>query len=343
MPAEPRVVRSATPPRPDDACARKILSRSRYVSRDTDPVVPAEYLRLLSLAEMLCMSRRTSAVSDTCAHAAAAEFSSTIAVAFVEPQASLLGHQLQFAGPGVPQRHRPQAGALPVEGDDLRGDPLLRHIVAGQLEDHAVFGHRSPLDALAPVEPGQVGDEAFDDKRVFVRVREYQVPGDRTKAFTAAYAADGAWGELFGKATGFLGTELYRDAAWADRFLTIYRWQDEQDWRSFLNAFGPAYEDLEAQLEGLAAVERSLFEGSSWPMAPLPPGPGAAVTLPAVPEHWCRWPSPSPRSRAGAGHRTSPAPAGHLTPRRAHRQRPSSASQYPAPPGRWRRAMIQAM
>jgi hypothetical protein len=39
------------------------------------------------------------------------------------------------------------------------------------------------------------------------------VPGDRTRAFTAAYAADGAWGELFAKATGFLGTELYRDAA----------------------------------------------------------------------------------------------------------------------------------
>jgi heme-degrading monooxygenase HmoA len=98
---------------------------------------------------------------------------------------------------------------------------------------------------------------------VFARVWEYQMPGDRTKAFTAAYAADSAWGELSGRATGFLGTEFYRDAARADRFLTIDRWQDEQDWRSFLNAFGPAYEALDAQLEGLAAVERSLFEGSS--------------------------------------------------------------------------------
>jgi len=60
-----------------------------------------------------------------------------------------------------------------------------------------------------------------------------------------------------------LGTELYRDAARADRFLTIDRWQDEQDWRSFLNTFGSAYEFLDAQLEGLAATERSLFEGSS--------------------------------------------------------------------------------
>jgi heme-degrading monooxygenase HmoA len=68
----------------------------------------------------------------------------------------------------------------------------------------------------------------------------------RAEAFTAAYAADGAWGDLFDRAAGFLGTELYRDAARADRFLTIDRWQDERDWRSFLNAFNSAYEALDA-------------------------------------------------------------------------------------------------
>jgi len=55
---------------------------------------------------------------------------------------------------------------------------------------------------------------------------------------------------------------LYRDAVRADRFLTIDRWRNEEDWQSFLHAFGAAYESLDAQLEGLAA-ERSLFEGSS--------------------------------------------------------------------------------
>jgi len=37
----------------------------------------------------------------------------------------------------------------------------------------------------------------------------------------------------------------------------------EADWQSFLRAFGSAYNALDAQLEGLAAAERSLFEGSS--------------------------------------------------------------------------------
>ena len=98
---------------------------------------------------------------------------------------------------------------------------------------------------------------------VFVRVWEYEVPGDRVAAFTVAYAADGAWGELFSRAAGFLGTELYRDAVRGDRFLTIDRWQNEDDWQSFLQAFGAAYESLDAQLEGLAVAEQSLFEGSS--------------------------------------------------------------------------------
>jgi hypothetical protein len=98
---------------------------------------------------------------------------------------------------------------------------------------------------------------------VFVRVWEYEVPGDRVAAFAAAYAADGPWGELFGRAAGYLGTELYRDGARAGRFLTIDRWRGEQDWRSFLAAFGPDYEALDARLEGLTATERSVFEGSS--------------------------------------------------------------------------------
>jgi hypothetical protein len=99
---------------------------------------------------------------------------------------------------------------------------------------------------------------------MFVRVWKYHVPDDRVAPFTRAYAADGAWSELFARAAGFLGTEFYRDAARADRFLTIDRWQDEQSWQSFLIEFGPEYQALDLQLEGLAAAERSVFEGSSW-------------------------------------------------------------------------------
>lgn len=114
---------------------------------------------------------------------------------------------------------------------------------------------RSRHSAVRHVEPGRAGQarrglRCWDALRlglwsnagVFVRVWECEVPGDRAEAFTAACAADSGWGVLFGRAAGFLGTQLYRDAARADRFLTIDRCQDEQNWRSFLNAFGSAYE-----------------------------------------------------------------------------------------------------
>jgi heme-degrading monooxygenase HmoA len=91
----------------------------------------------------------------------------------------------------------------------------------------------------------------------------YEMPSGRTGAFAAAYGADGPWAQLFGRAAGYLGTELYHDSAQGDRYLTIDRWREEQDWLSFLRAFGPAYETLDAQLEGLADTERSLFDGSS--------------------------------------------------------------------------------
>ena len=124
------------------------------------------------------------------------------------------------------------------------------HVAPARHGEHCIGGMRTQLTL-------------WSNAGVFVRVWEYEVPGDRAEAFAAAYAADGVWGELFGRAVGFLGTELYRDAGRADRFLTIDRWQDEQDWRTFLNAFSSAYEALDARLEGLAAAERSLFEGSS--------------------------------------------------------------------------------
>lgn len=87
-------------------------------------------------------------------------------------------------------------------------------------------------------------------------------PGTRPSRLprpTRPTAPGASW---FGQAPGFLGTELYRDLSRADRFLTIDRWRDEQDWRSFLIAFGPAYESLDTQLASLTAAERSLFEGS---------------------------------------------------------------------------------
>jgi heme-degrading monooxygenase HmoA len=104
---------------------------------------------------------------------------------------------------------------------------------------------------------------AWSNTGVFVRVWDYDVPDESMAAFRVAYGAQGAWAELFRRAPGFLGIELYRDGNRGDRFLTIDRWRNEQNWRSFQAAFGSAYEALDARLDGLAVAERALFEGTS--------------------------------------------------------------------------------
>jgi heme-degrading monooxygenase HmoA len=98
---------------------------------------------------------------------------------------------------------------------------------------------------------------------VFVWVWEYEVPADAVPAFRAAYSSHGDWAELFGRAAGYLGTELYHDPHGSGRFLTIDRWRTEQDWLAFRATFGVDYEALDARLAGLSARETSLFEGSS--------------------------------------------------------------------------------
>jgi heme-degrading monooxygenase HmoA len=98
---------------------------------------------------------------------------------------------------------------------------------------------------------------------VFVRVWDYEVPADAVPAFRTAYSSHGDWAELFGRAAGYLGTELYHERDGGGRFLTIDRWRTEQDWLAFRETFLADYEALDARLDGLAAVERSWFEGSS--------------------------------------------------------------------------------
>ena len=62
-----------------------------------------------------------------------------------------------------------------------------------------------------------------------------------------------------------LGTELNPDPDHTGHFLTIERWRTEQDWHAFRARFGADYGALDARLDGLAATERSLFEGVSEP------------------------------------------------------------------------------
>jgi quinol monooxygenase YgiN len=98
---------------------------------------------------------------------------------------------------------------------------------------------------------------------MYVRVWEYQVEIGKVNAFLAAYRADGAWAQLFERADGYAGTELFGDVDRRGRFVTIDRWRDVASWETFLARWGNDYRALDQKLHGLAAGGQAVIEGAA--------------------------------------------------------------------------------
>jgi heme-degrading monooxygenase HmoA len=89
----------------------------------------------------------------------------------------------------------------------------------------------------------------------YVSVWEFEVPEDRVAAFREAYGPTGSWAQLFSDASGYLRTELYRDLARPDRFMTVDHWESEDAWLAFLADHTVAYDALDNRYAGMAVKE----------------------------------------------------------------------------------------
>lgn len=89
-------------------------------------------------------------------------------------------------------------------------------------------------------------------------VWEFVVRPGCEAAFVDRYGPDGDWARLFGRADGFLGTQLLRDRNDDRRFLTIDRWQSAEAHAAFRRHFEAEYTELDRQLEALTVSERNL-------------------------------------------------------------------------------------
>jgi heme-degrading monooxygenase HmoA len=87
---------------------------------------------------------------------------------------------------------------------------------------------------------------------------EFLVHPDKVREFISAYRPDGDWAQLFRSAPGYQGTELLSSTSDAQRFVTIDRWNSVDDYARFQERFGPQYQSLDAQLEGLTLSETKL-------------------------------------------------------------------------------------
>lgn len=78
-------------------------------------------------------------------------------------------------------------------------------------------------------------------------VWEYIVAPEHASEFERTYGSDGDWVQLFRRATGHLRTELHRDRARPERYLTIDYWESQSAWEAFRAAFAAEFQALDAR------------------------------------------------------------------------------------------------
>ncbi len=87
-------------------------------------------------------------------------------------------------------------------------------------------------------------------------VWEFEPEPSRVAEFEREYGANGAWGELFRRGNGYLGTELFKSATDPGHYLTLDRWTSRAAHDAFRAAFGAEYAALDARCEALTRAER---------------------------------------------------------------------------------------
>jgi len=87
---------------------------------------------------------------------------------------------------------------------------------------------------------------------------EFVVHPDKIREFVSAYGPNGDWAQLFRLATGYKGTELLSSTNDANKFVTIDRWNNAEDYARFQDLFGHQYRSLDTRLEGLTLKETQL-------------------------------------------------------------------------------------
>ena len=98
----------------------------------------------------------------------------------------------------------------------------------------------------------------------YIYIWEYHVRPEAEADFLAHYGPEGVWARLFRRASGYLGTELYRDREHHHRFITVNRWRSEADFREFRERFAAAFDTLDHRCSDFTTRERRV--GSFTPL-----------------------------------------------------------------------------
>jgi heme-degrading monooxygenase HmoA len=86
----------------------------------------------------------------------------------------------------------------------------------------------------------------------------YRIAPGAAAAFEALYGSDGDWARLFRRDPAYRGTELLRDTADDDCYLTVDRWDSRAAYEAFLQAARADYAGLDRRGDALTIEEARL-------------------------------------------------------------------------------------
>src|SRR5215207_872564 len=89
---------------------------------------------------------------------------------------------------------------------------------------------------------------------------QYDIVPAARDDFERAFRSDGDWAALFRASADFLGTQLLRDLAQPDRYMTLDRWRTADSFAAFKRAHAASYDDLDRRCAQLTVAEA--FVGS---------------------------------------------------------------------------------
>jgi heme-degrading monooxygenase HmoA len=90
---------------------------------------------------------------------------------------------------------------------------------------------------------------------MFVRIWQFRARPDKADEFRSAYGLAGAWASLFGRAAGYLGTELLESTTEPTTYLTVDRWESAEAWAALLRVWPEDYAAVDRQCESFTIAE----------------------------------------------------------------------------------------
>ena len=94
---------------------------------------------------------------------------------------------------------------------------------------------------------------------------EFQARPGAEAEFERVYGPAGDWAQLFGRAAGYIRTELLRDREVWGRYLVLDHWRSAADYEAFHAAHAADYSALDQQCEALTLREARVGNFSELP------------------------------------------------------------------------------